>query len=77
MLFLARKILTVEYGDIMWEDILKRDISVSRRLLKDIEGELSYIIGISKRDVSYGKDTTKLEDIVKQLKLLIDESYGM
>lgn len=64
-------------GEIMWEDILKKDVSVSRRLLHDVEQELKYIIGISKRDVSYGKDTTKLEDLVEQLKLAIDESYRM
>lgn len=64
-------------GDIVWEDILKKDVSVSRKLLKDIEGELGVIIRFAKRNAVYGKDTTKLEDFVKQLKLAIDESYGM
>ncbi len=60
-----------------WEDILKKDVSVSRRLLQDVERELKYIIRISKRDVSYGKDTGRLEDLAEQLKSAIDESYGM
>ena len=64
-------------GDIVWEDILKKDVSISRKLLQDIEGELKVIIGFAKKDISYGKDTTKLEDFVKQLELAINESYGM
>ena len=63
-------------GDIVWEDILKKDVSVSRKLLRDIERELRVAIGISKRGISYG-DTTVLEDLADKLKLAIDESYGM
>ena len=60
----------------MWEDILKKDVSVSRKLLRDVERELRVAIGISKRGISYG-DTTLLEDLVEQLKSAIDESYRM
>jgi len=59
-----------------WEDILKKDVSVPRRLLRDIEMELKVIVGLSRKKVSYG-DTKKLEDLISSLKSLIDESYGM
>ena len=60
----------------MWEDIIKKDVSVSRKLLRDVERELRVAIGISKRGISYG-DTTLLEDLAEQLKSAIDESYRM
>lgn len=59
-----------------WEDILKKDVSVSRELLREIERELRVTIRVSKRGYSYG-DTTLLEDLADKLKLAIDESYGM
>ena len=60
----------------MWEDILKKDVSVSRKLLRDVERELRVAIGISKRGISYG-DTTLLEDLAELLTSAIDESYRM
>ena len=60
----------------MWEDILKKDVYVSRKLLRDVERELRVAIGISKRGISYGYKTL-LEDLAEQLKSAIDESYRM
>lgn len=60
------------------ETLKKQDknILVSRKLLKEIENELTYISLISEKKTAYS-DIQKLEGLIMRLKNAIDVSYGL